>query len=89
MADQEKKYIQEYIKRRGLSKKQVNAVEKYAADPTKWKISTDESQKMRVLDEIAGLIKSDGVITESEKQFFEGIAKALEIDNAKAMAKLN
>ena len=43
---------------------------------------------MRILEEIAGLIKSDGVITKQEKEFMELVAKVLDIDKDKALAKL-
>lgn len=89
MSNEEEKYISEYIKRRGLSKKQVAVVAKYAEDPTKWKFSTDEEQKMRIISEIVGLIKADGVVTEDEKKFLVWVAEMINVDKQKALAKLS
>lgn len=86
---EEENYIAEYIKRRGLSKKQVAAVEEYAKDPSKWEISTDEDQKMRIISEVVGLIKSDGVVTEDEKEFLENVAEMIQVDKTKALAMLS
>lgn len=86
---EEKKYIEDYVKRRGLSKKQVEAVAKYAKDPTKWKFSSDEEQKMRIISEVVGLIKADGVVTDEEKEYLGNVAEVLDVDKDKALALLS
>jgi len=87
-SDKESAYVQEYIKRRGLSNKQVKIALKDIKDPSKWKYSANDETKMRIIDEVVGLIKSDNVVTETEKKFLTQVAEILNVDSAKALAKL-
>ena len=43
---------------------------------------------MRIIDEIVGVLKADGVVTDDEKDFLETIADMIKIDKSKALAKL-
>ena len=72
----------------GISDKQVKAV---LADIKNkdFGIQYTEDEKMRIIDEIVGVLKADGVVTDNEKKFLEAIADSLNIDKKKALAKLN
>ena len=87
-AVEEQKYVLEFIKRRKLSKKLVQDVIKNAGDPSTWEFSTEESERMRILDEVAALIKADGVISEKEKEFMAATAAAIGVDKDIALKKL-
>ena len=88
-SEEENKYIQEYVKRRGLSEKQVKIILAKAGKLTEpVAIPNDEDEKMRIIDEIVGVLKADGVVTDDEKDFLETIADMIKIDKSKALAKL-
>ena len=88
-SEEENKYIQEYVKRRGLSEKQVKIIFAKAGKLTEpVAIPNDEDEKMRIIDEIVGVLKADGVVTDDEKDFLETIADMIKIDKSKALAKL-
>lgn len=88
-SEEENKYIQEYVKRRGLSEKQVKIIFAKAGKSTEpVAIPNDEDEKMRIIDEIVGVLKADGVVTDDEKDFLETIADMIKIDKSKALAKL-
>lgn len=85
----EQKYVQQYVKRRGLSARQTQEVFNQLINaPSKIKFVDDIDQKMRIIDEIVGLIKSDGEVTEKEKGFLIQLASDLKVDKEKVLAKL-
>ena len=89
MSASEDKYIQEYIRRRGLSEKQVKAVMKLAADPSKFKIAEDKDLRLRLVDEVIGLVKADGKVADEEKKVLEIVADAVKLSKEEVFARLN
>lgn len=89
VAESEGKYIQEYIRRRGLSEKQVKAVMKLAEDPTKFRVAEDKGQRLRLVDEVIGLVKADGKVTDEEKKILEIVADAVKLSKEEVFARLN
>lgn len=89
MTDSENKYIQEYVRRRGLSEKQVNTVLKHIQDPSYFKISYDDGHRERLIDELIGVVKADGKVTDEEKKIVEIAAEAINYPKEKALARLN
>lgn len=64
-------------------------MEQLQKDPSKFKVPADDiDQKMRVIDEVIGLIKADGEVAEKEKEFLITIASSLNIEKEKVLAKL-
>lgn len=84
----EHKYVQQYTKRRGLSDRQCQEVIDQIKNNSEFKYKFDIEQKMRIIDEIVGLIKSDGEVTEKEKEFLINVAGELKVDKEKVLAKL-
>lgn len=81
----------QYSKQRGLNEAQLVTVGKWlfeTKDMSKIKVPSDINKKMRVVDEVVGFIKSDGVVTEKEKEILISLAGDLNIEKEKVLAKL-
>lgn len=89
-SEEENKYMREYVKRRRLSEKQVKAIiEESMANKASMFIPNDEDEKIRIIDEVVGVLKADGVVTDDEREFLGEVADIIKIDKQKAFERLN
>lgn len=83
-------YLLKYIKQWGFNVGQVYAADEAFRGKNNIKITvpSDINRKMRVVDSVVGFIKSDGEVTEKEKEDLIKLAGVLEVDKEKVLAKL-